>query len=134
MYQYKEVKNPKYPGRLPTGFQWVKDEDGNIITNEQGHFAYTEAPASEAKPKKVRAAKAPKAAKKAKKVKEEVAETSADLASVLLLKKTYAGLSYDALEKIRDITNGLMDKVKEAEKNALEKEISKLQEKLERLA
>lgn len=131
--QYKKVKNVNRPGRPPAGQEWVRDESGAMLTNDKGEFAYQPATGKSASKKKASKKTAGKKKTGAKKAGRKAVEVTDELQSALLVKKTYAGLSSDALIKIRDIADSLIEKAKETEKNALEKAIQKLQNKLEKL-
>lgn len=134
---YKKVKNPNRPGRAPSGYEWVRDESGSILTNDKGEYAYQEAGTAPAAKKTVKGKRGPKkktALKKAgRKAGRKVVELTEDMKSALVLKKTYAGLSSATLEKIRDIADSMIEKAKDAEKVALEKQIQKLQSKLDQI-
>ena len=145
--EFKTVKNPARPGRAPGGHEWVRDENNNIITNEKGEYAYQPASGSKTKavaPAKKKAAKGKRAAKKKAAAKKKPAAKKAgrkaapdltgELKSAMLLKKTYKDLTSEELVKIRDITSGLIEKAKEAEVAVIEKQIAKLQGKLDKLS
>jgi len=129
---FKKVKNPNRPGRAPGGYEWVRDANNVILTNDKGEFAYQEAGTAPAAKKAVKGKRGKKKSA-AKKAGRKAVEVTDDLRSALVLKKTYAGLSSATLEKIRDIADSLIDKAKESEKSALEKQILKLQNKLENI-
>ena len=129
--EYKAVKNPNRPGRPPSGCVWVKDAEGNPVTNKKGEFGYRPATADDLK-KKTAGAKKKRGPKKGagRKAAPELGE---ELKPALLLKKTYKSLSSAELEKIQGIVTGLIEAAKEAEKSAIEKEIAKLQGQLKGL-
>ncbi len=128
---FKKVKNPNRPGRAPGGFEWVRDESGVIITNDKGEYAYQEAGTAPAAKKTVKTKRAKKKTT-AKKAGRKAIVVTDELQSALLLKKTYAGLSSASLEKIRDMADSLIEKAKISEKTSLEKQIAKLQNKLDK--
>lgn len=151
--EFKTVKNPARPGRAPGGHEWVRDENNNIITNDKGEYAYQPATGAKKKaktPAKTKAAKGKRAAKKTATAKKKTAakkkpaakkagrkaapDMTGEMKSALLLKKTYKDLTSEELVKIRDITSGLIDKAKEAEVSVIEKQIAKLQGKLNKLS
>ena len=132
---YKPVKNVNKPGRPPKNSAWVKDAEGNIKRNEQGLFEYRELSAEE-----VAAAKGKRASKKAAKKgpkgnrgRKPAAEKTAVAASApakLTNKGTYKGLSYDDLAKIQGIVEELLKQQKDAEREALQKQMQAIQQKL----
>jgi hypothetical protein len=125
--EYKKVKNSQKPGRPPSGYAWVKDENGKLVTNGKGEVAIREATAADKKKKKTTTKKKGTRGRKA------APELSASQKQALLLKKTYKDLSSKELEKVHEIVASLKGAAKDAEKRALEKAISKLQGKLEKL-
>jgi len=120
--QYKAVKNPKFPGRPPSGCVWVKDGDA-IKTNAKGEVAYRKA-----KPGELKAKKGKKKTTRKKRVAKEP-EVS-DVRAVLLSKRAYNELTAGELEKVVAIASSKIEAAKSAEKAKLEKEIEKLQGKL----
>lgn len=124
--EYKKVTNKQKPGRPPSGYVWVKDESGTLVTNSKGEFAYRKATAAD---KKKKAA----AKKKSTRGRKAAPVISASQKQALLLKKTYKDLSSKELEKVHEIVVSLKDAAKDAEKRALEKAIEKLQTKLEKI-
>jgi hypothetical protein len=128
--EYKKVKNTQKPGRPPSGCVWVKDDDGNLMTNDKGEVAFRKATAADLKKKKPAGKKRGPKAKRGRKAAPTLDEAQKQ---ALLLKKTYKDLSSKELEKVKSIVESLVDSAKEAEKKSLEKAISKLQNKLENL-
>ncbi len=133
--EFKQVKNPKRPGRAPAKCDWVRDADGNIQTNDKGEFAYrpltdAELAAKDKKPKAKKAAKKSAAKKTGRKAAPELGE---EQKAALLLKKTYRDLSSDELTKIKTIVGDLIDKAKDNEIAQLEKEIEAKKAKLAKL-
>lgn len=129
--EYKAVKNSSKPGRPPSGCVWIKDEQGNLKTNEKGEVAFRKATAEDIK-KKAKPARKKTASKKGGRGRGRKAapEITDALKPALLLKKTYKDLSSDELEKIKSMVGSLIDDVKKAESEKLEKQIQKLQTKL----
>ena len=131
---YKSVKNPSKPGRPPSGCVWVKDEAGNLVTNDKGEVAYRKATAAD-KAKKKPAKKARGRKKTAARGRgRKAVSLGDDQKAAQLLKKTYKDLAADELAKIRGICDSLIESAKESERKQLEKQIGKLQNKLEKLA
>ncbi len=132
--EFKKVKNPNKPGRPPSKCVWVKDEEGNIVTNPKGELAFRPATAADLKAKaKKKAAKAAPAKKRGRKpavavVEEVVADKS------LLLKRTYKDLPVSDLLKIRDIVESLVEGAKQKELDRLQKEKEAIEKKLAALS
>lgn len=133
--EYKAVKNPNKPGRPPSGCVWVKDKQGNLVANDKGELAFRKKTAAEmkAKPAKKKTRGRP-AAKKTRGRGRKAVTLASDPNAALTLKKTYKDLSVEDLGKIRGIVDSLMTSAKENERKQLEKQIDKLQGKLENLA
>jgi hypothetical protein len=118
--QYKPVKNPKNPGRPPSGCVWIKEGD-TLKTNTKGEIAFRKAKPGELKAKKYKATKKRPGRRKA------TAKTDAsDVRSVFLGKRAYNELSADELEKVVAIASFKIDAAKAAEKAKLQKQIEKL--------
>ncbi|WFB34710.1 hypothetical protein P3T73_11120 [Kiritimatiellota bacterium B12222] len=128
--EYKAVKNTKKPGRPPSESVWVKDEAGNLLTNDKGEVAYRPATAEELKKKKSVPSK--KRGRKAGRPNKEVISSEITSKS-LLLKKTYKDLSAKELEKVKDIVTSMVESAREQEKKAIQSTIERLQSKLEKL-
>jgi hypothetical protein len=129
--EYKKVKNSNKPGRPPSGCVWVKNEEGNLVTNSKGEVAYRPATAADQKKKKAVIGK--KRGPKGKRGRKAAPVLDEEQKQALLLKKTYKDLSSKELEKVQGIVESLVDAAKDAEKRALENAINKLQTKLEKL-
>ena len=129
--EYKNVKNTQKPGRPPSGCVWVKNDEGNLVTNDKGEVAFRKATAEDLMKKK--AASGKKRGPKGKRGRKAAPELSDDQKQALLLKKTYKDLSSKELEKVKGIVESLVESAKESEKRTLEKAIDKLQSKLEKL-
>lgn len=127
--QYKPVKNPKYPGRPPSGCVWIKEGDA-IKTNAKGEVAYRQAKPGELKAKKAKT----KASTKPRGRKKGTAKPDlSDVRSVLLSKRSYNELSFEELQRVVEIASSKIDAAKAAEKAKIEKQIDKLQGKLKGL-
>ncbi len=124
------MKNPKYPGRPPSGCVWVKEGDA-LKTNAKGEIAYRKAKLGELKAKKPKAKDAKRVPGRIKKPAKQVG--SADVRSVFLSKRAYNELSFEELEKVVEIASSKIEGAKAAKKASLEKQIEKLKVKLKGL-
>jgi len=127
--EYKAVKNSSKPGRPPKDCVWVKDEQGNLKTNNKGEVAFRKATEADLKKKK-KPAKKKTTGKRGGRGRKAAPVISDDLKPALLLKKTYKDLTSDELEKVQGIVGSMVDSAKKAEREKIEKQIDKLKNKL----